>query len=161
QFLRGNAAEEMSLSQRLAWSLGFDGAGIGGGVALAYATGNGADALNWAQRGQMLSHMARTGVEAYMRSGFAGGAPPLAAEGSKPIEDFRPGDLVLARDENDPNAAVQAKVVEEVFLRLGRIWHVKVRGRIIRTTGEHPFWVHNKGLWLPVMELEVGDVFLS
>src|SRR5262249_55972263 len=52
-------------------------------------------------------------------------------------------------------------VVEEVFVRVGQVLHIHVRGRIIRTTSEHPFWVVNKDKWVAAGELQVGDVFLS
>src|SRR5262249_57983222 len=67
----------------------------------------------------------------------------------------------LWRREGDPDGPVVAKVVEEVFVRVGQVLHVHVRGRIIRTTPEHPFWVVNKARWVAAGELEVGDVFLS
>jgi hypothetical protein len=41
------------------------------------------------------------------------------------------------------------------------VLHVHVRGKVIGTTAEHPFWVPGKERWLPAGELEVGDVFLS
>ena len=37
---------------------------------------------------------------------FAAGTPLLAPEGPKYIEDFRVGDLILSRDENDPESPV-------------------------------------------------------
>jgi hypothetical protein len=39
----------------------------------------------------------------------------LPPDGSKLVEQFRPGDLVLSRDENDPFGPVDAKVVEAVL----------------------------------------------
>lgn len=78
----------------------------------------------------------------------------------KLIKDFKPGDLVLSRSEFDPSGPVEPKVVEEVFVRVGQIVHLHVGGQVIRTTSEHPFWVHNKG-WLPSRELKVGDLFSS
>ena len=43
--------------------------------------------------------------------------PLLTPVGSKPIEQFRVGDMVLSRTEFDPSGPVEAKVVEEVFNR--------------------------------------------
>src|SRR5439155_27381515 len=68
----------------------------------------------------------------------------------------RVGDLVLSRDENDPNGPVEAKVVEEVFVRFGLVVNLHIGGRIIRTTAEHPFYVESKG-WMAAGELEIGD----
>jgi intein/homing endonuclease len=80
----------------------------------------------------------------------------LTPTGSKPIEEFRVGDLVLARDEWWPEGPVEAKVVEAVFVRTGRILHLHVGGRVIRTTGEHPFYAQAKG-WVAAAELVKGD----
>src|SRR5262249_44589267 len=91
---------------------------------------------------------------------FAAGVPLLTPEGSKPIERFRPGDLVLSRSEDDPEGPVEAKVVEEVFTRLAPVWDLHVKGRLIRTTAEHPFWVQGKG-WTPPRLLAVGDGLLG
>ena len=65
----------------------------------------------------------------------------MTPEGSKRIEEIRAGDYVLARDEYDVAGAVLAKQVEEVFVRTGRVWVLRVGGQEIRTTGEHPFFV--------------------
>jgi uncharacterized repeat protein (TIGR01451 family) len=97
---------------------------------------------------------------ALSRSCFAAGTPLLTPEGSKAIEQFRPGDLILARDEYNAEGLVEAKVVEEVFVATGRILHVHVGGRVIRTTPEHPFFVEGKG-WTAAGELRVGDLLSS
>jgi hypothetical protein len=64
--------------------------------------------------------------------------------------------LVLSRDEHDADGPVEAKVVEEVFVREGLVTNLTVNGRVIRTTFEHPFSVWNRG-WVPCGELRVGD----
>ena len=46
---------------------------------------------------------------------------------------------MLSRDENDPDGLVVAKVVEEVFERNGRIRELRIGGRTIRSTSEHPY----------------------
>jgi hypothetical protein len=91
---------------------------------------------------------------------FAAGTPLLTPEGSQAIEDFRVGDLVLARPEGDPAAAAEAKVVEEVFSRTGRVLALHVGGQVIKTTAEHPFWVQGKG-WLAGGALQAGDLLSS
>jgi hypothetical protein len=88
---------------------------------------------------------------------FAAGTPLLTPTGDKTIELFREGDQILARDEWDENAPVEVQVVEEVFVRWGRILHLKVRGKIIKTTGEHPFYVKGKK-WVAARELKPGDL---
>ena len=76
--------------------------------------------------------------------------------GLQAIETFAPGQLVLSRDEHDPRGWADYKVVEEVFERLGWVWHLTAGGRLIRTTGEHPFQELTKG-WVPCRELDIGD----
>jgi hypothetical protein len=91
---------------------------------------------------------------------FAVGTPLLTPDGSKPIEQFKVGDLVLSRDENTPEGPVEAKMVVEVLVRTGRILHVHVGGQVIRTTSEHPFWVQGKG-WLSAGFLRPGNLLSS
>jgi hypothetical protein len=91
-----------------------------------------------------------------MRACFAARTPILIPQGSKFIEELRPGDLVLCRDENDPEAPVVARVVEEIFVRTGKLLNLRVAGRVIHTSAEHPFWVRSKG-WTIVAELVPGD----
>ena len=90
---------------------------------------------------------------------FAAGTPIRTPDGSKLIELFRAGDLVLSRDENDPLGLVVAKLVEKVFVRHSLIWHLHVGGQVIRTTGEHPFYAEGKE-WTRVDKLGVGDRLL-
>lgn len=91
---------------------------------------------------------------------FAAGTPLLTPTGSKCVEEFVVGDLVLSRDQYDPDAPIHPQVVEEVFLRLGKILALRMGRQTIRTTSEHPFWVVGKG-WLPAREVMTGDRFLS
>jgi len=76
--------------------------------------------------------------------------------GHHPARDVRVDDLLLSRDEADPDGMVVARRVEEVFKRGGLIWNLRVKGRDIRTTAEHPFWVEGRG-WTPCNALQVGD----
>jgi hypothetical protein len=64
--------------------------------------------------------------------------------------------LVLCRDENNPAGEVTAKAVEEVFVNGGMVWHLHIGGQVIRTTGEHPFYVNGEG-WVACHELQIGD----
>ena len=95
-----------------------------------------------------------------MKSCFVAGTPLLTPEGSKAVEQFQAGDLILTRDENDPSAPVVARRVLQTFVRVSQILNLHVRGRIIGTTAEHPFYVKDKG-WLPAAELRIGDVMVS
>jgi hypothetical protein len=137
------------------------GGGVGAGVGYA-ATGTLEGALYGAQLGQTavsLAAVASPAVRAaILKACFAAGTPLLTAEGSKPIEEIRVGDRVLSRPEGDVEAPVKAMLVEEVFVRTGRLWVVRVGGRDILTTAEHPFFVRGKG-WVPAGELQEGDLF--
>ena len=88
---------------------------------------------------------------------FKAGTPMRTPEGSKPIEEFKPGDFVLARDEFDPDGPVVAKVVEAVWVAVAPILNVHVGGRVIGTTPEHPFYVNCKG-WTAAKDLRIGDL---
>jgi hypothetical protein len=84
----------------------------------------------------------------------------LTPEGSKRIEDFRVGDLILSRSEDDPDGPVRAKAAEALFVRVGRLWKLLAGGKEIWTTGQHLFWVRERG-WIQVNELLVGDFLVG
>jgi RHS repeat-associated protein len=109
----------------------------------------------------VLKEQGPIGLYNFLKACFAAGTPLLTPDGSKLIEEIRPGDLVLSRDENDPDGPVLAKLVQEVYVRTGRIWHLRVRGRLIRTTGEHPFFVVRLWQFAELSEAEPGDLLLS
>jgi hypothetical protein len=96
-------------------------------------------------------------VFAGLQSCFTWETPLLWEFGSKPILYIRKGERVWARDDANPDGPLVLKVVEQVFAEVGRIWHLHAEGRVIRTTGEHPFWVYNKG-WVPTWALEPADL---
>jgi len=73
----------------------------------------------------------------FVQACFAAGMKVDTAEGFRKNEEIREGDFVLSRDENDSDGAVVAKLVEEVFVRTGRIFHLHLGGKLIRTTPEH------------------------
>jgi hypothetical protein len=87
---------------------------------------------------------------------FAAGMPIRTPDGFKPIEQLVKGDLVLARDEHDPDGPVELRLVEETFRRLAEVLELCAGGRLIRTTGEHPFYVRGAG-WCAANQLAVGD----
>src|SRR5262249_17399684 len=92
----------------------------------------------------------------YWFSCFAAGTPLRTPAGSKPIEQFRVGDAILSRNENDVIGAVTVKRVEEVFVRLAPVLNLHIGDQIIRTTAEHPFFVEGRG-WQPASSLRRGD----
>jgi hypothetical protein len=91
---------------------------------------------------------------------FAAGTPLLTPDGAKPIEQFKVGDLVLSASEENPDAPVAPRRVEKVFQRLARIVELRVGGRTIRTTHEHPFYVQGNG-WTKAGALSAGDLLKS
>jgi RHS repeat-associated protein len=90
------------------------------------------------------------------QSCFAAGTPLLTPDGQKPIEQFRPGDLILSAPENDPTAPPSTKRVLRVFENVAPLIELAVGGQVIRTTSEHPFWVEGRG-WTATRELMEGD----
>ncbi len=94
------------------------------------------------------------------RACFVAGTPLLTPEGSKPIEQFEVGDTLLSRDEFTPVGEVRARRVLAKFQTISPILNLHVRGRIIGTTSEHPFWVEGAG-WIAAKDLRIGDVLVS
>lgn len=80
--------------------------------------------------------------------------PPL----TKPIEDVRVGDWVLAKDPDEAGPPTAHRVTA-----LPRNWtehwvHVLVEGGgELQATREHPFWARGRG-WVDAKDLRVGDV---
>jgi hypothetical protein len=132
------------------------------GIGMWRAWQNGFD---WDQFGSSILTGAYGGVANYAamraanKSCFAAGTPLRTPWGSVKIEDVRVGDLVLSRDEHNPDGVVVAQEVEEVFVREGLLTHVHAAGQVIRTTPEHPFYVARKG-WTPCNQLKIGDLLL-
>jgi hypothetical protein len=87
---------------------------------------------------------------------FAAGMKLRTLDGWKTIETIEVGEWVLSRHEDDPYGEAAWKLVEQRFVRTGRILHVHVHGEVIRTTPEHPFYAFGKG-WTAAGELAVGD----
>jgi RHS repeat-associated protein len=117
---------------------------------------NGLTWENGLQTGAAALDLLLTGLSRFLRSCFAAGTPLLTPEGARAIEEIEVGDLVLARSEDNPEGPVEARVVEAVFVRTGRLLRLGVGGKIIGTSDEHPFWVVGKG-WTTAAELAVGD----
>ena len=95
-----------------------------------------------------------------LKACFCAGTPLRTLFGSKPIEEIKAGEWIVSRDESNPNGLLMAKQVEEVFVRTGRVWHLHVGGQLIRTTGEHPFYVKGRG-WVAALELLQGDLLAT
>jgi RHS repeat-associated protein len=91
---------------------------------------------------------------------FVAGTPLLTPGGSKPVELFAVGDPILSRPEGEPEGAVEVKRVEAVFVRVAPVLRVRVSGRVLGTTREHPVYVIGQG-WRCVGQLCPGDVLGS
>src|SRR5207249_766311 len=87
---------------------------------------------------------------------FAGDMEVLTRRGYVRWDALTEDDEVASCDEHNPFGAVEYKRVEEIFRTTGRIWHVHVKGQVIRTTPRHPFYVWGKG-WVEASLLEPGD----
>ena len=97
-------------------------------------------------------------VASFLKACFVAGTPIRTPEGSKAIEELKIGDLVLAKDEYNPEGPVTAKAVLQTFVRTSPTLNVHARGFVIGTTAEHPFFVRGKG-WVEAHYLEKGDEF--
>jgi uncharacterized protein len=80
---------------------------------------------------------------------------------SKPIEQIQVGEMVLARNEFEPNGPLELKRVEELFTRTSPIIELEIGGQKIGTTDEHPFYVPAREAFVPARELQVGDQLIS
>ena len=78
---------------------------------------------------------------------FCAGTLVWTAEGYRPVEELAEGDLVLSRDECDPDGPILARPVEAVFRRLGSVLGLRLEGGLtIRTTPEHHFFADGHAL---------------
>lgn len=87
---------------------------------------------------------------------FTGRMPMRTVWGQVRADEVVVGMRLLSRDEFDPEGPVVACEVEEVFVREGLVWLLRVMGQLIESTGEHPFWVQDKG-WTPLNQIHAGD----
>jgi hypothetical protein len=78
-------------------------------------------------------------------------------EGKKRINAFKEDDSICTRLETDPNAPVVVGRVKRLFTSFARIWHLRLGGKVVRTTAEHPFYDRING-WTPAAELRQGDL---
>jgi RHS repeat-associated protein len=141
------------------------GALLGGGLGGLPALLNIGESVNWTQwtEGTLMGGAmgAGYGMMAGWDACFPGESELLTRDGFKRIDQFRRGDWLLSRRETDPLGALAEKQVEEVFVRWGRIWHLHVGGRVLRTTGEHPFFAARAWAFVPARQLRTGDGLLT
>ena len=77
---------------------------------------------------------------------FVAGTPIRTPEGWKAIEELKVGEWVLSRSDKDAEGEVRARRVVQTFLRYADVVDVLVRGKMIGTTAEHPFYVQGSRL---------------
>jgi RHS repeat-associated protein len=116
---------------------------------------------SWAVTVGVASLSAVAGLPACLLSGsgrrsFAADTPVLLADGTtKPIEDIRVGDRVIA---TDPETGAQgSRVVTAVWVHQDDLYTLTVGGRRLATTEDHPFWDVTDHRWERADELDRGD----
>jgi RHS repeat-associated protein len=88
---------------------------------------------------------------------FVEGTQLETINGWRSVESLQVGEKLLSRDEHDPTAPVVESVIEEVFVRTGKVvWLCLANGARIGTTLEHPFFDISRG-WSEVAHLRAGD----
>lgn len=91
---------------------------------------------------------------------FAAGTPLVTPEGHKFIDHFQVGDWILSAPEQDPEAEPTPQQVEDLFSTEAPLYNLRLGNRLIRTTGEHPFWVIGRG-WTMAEDLKAGELLRS
>ena len=91
---------------------------------------------------------------------FPAGTRLKTPTGWKSVEEFRVGDEIVSRAEYRPESANSVRKVTRLLTRSGRVLTLRLQGREIETTHEHPYWVVGKG-WVTANALEPGDLFLT
>jgi len=113
-----------------------------------------------------LAEEAATACGKKLPNSFAAGTPVLLGDGTtKPIEQIRVGDLVMAAD--PASGAVAAKPVTVLHInvdeRLTDLTVVAANGQraVVHTTPEHPFWSPAQRAWVGAGTLRAGEELTS
>ncbi|WP_223884208.1 polymorphic toxin-type HINT domain-containing protein [Micromonospora craniellae] len=125
-------------------------------------------------RGSMAGAGGRTGYKAKLSgcqgsNSFIPGTHVLMADGTtKPIEDIKVGDLVLATDPDPETGKTNERLVTHVINSEGLKELVAItvaadpnsgHAEEIVATGSHPFWLEKLRRWFDAKDLRVGDLF--
>jgi RHS repeat-associated protein len=90
---------------------------------------------------------------------FPAGTEVATAEGNKPIEEIREGDLVWAQ--SDQTGEIMLKRVKQVFVNVAAALVVLHCGtNTLEATPEHPLWIADQG-WKAAGQIQVGDELFS
>jgi len=87
---------------------------------------------------------------------FSSGTHLLTPEGSKPIEQFVAGDLILSSPQDNCAAPPSPRRIERVIKRRAKLLQIGVGGKTVNTTAGHPFFTKDRG-WVSAVSLTVGD----
>jgi hypothetical protein len=117
------------------------------------------DTMDGALTAASVGNMVGSATARFTVACFAAGTPLVVDfEGnSRSIEDIEVGDYVLARSEFDAAGPLELKRVEEKFVRVAPVMELVVRGQVITTTAEHPFFVAGEERFIPAGELTLDD----
>ena len=99
-------------------------------------------------------------LQVIQKTCFVAGTPVLTPDGPKAIDQFKVGDQILSRPQDNPQGPVRTSVVEELFKLTAPIMELRLGGQTIATTAEHPFYVAQKG-WVRAENLESGDLLVG
>ena len=86
---------------------------------------------------------------------FVAGTPVWTTTGRMPIEQVRPGELVLSQSTQTGELAYKP-VLATAMRPAGSVFETHVGGYVIKSTRGHPFWVDGTG-WQMAKELKVGQ----
>ncbi len=87
---------------------------------------------------------------------FVAGTPIWTPDGPKAIEELVPGDMILASPEEAAEHVVEAKMVLQCSRRSAEVWTLRVGGRSLRLTMDHPVYTKSQG-WVELYRVTVGD----
>lgn len=90
---------------------------------------------------------------------FVAGTLILTGDGLKPIEKFKVGDKVWAKDQSTGEDVL--RLVDKTYIRqTTELYELTIDGDVIMTTAEHPFWVDGRG-WVGAEDLAIEDVLVT
>src|SRR5262249_27625869 len=96
---------------------------------------------------------------------FVAGTQVWTVDGTKAIEQVHAGDLVLSR--NPATGVQEYKPVLQTFItHPSSLYHLSytvdnnLNVGSLTATGTHPFYVVNRGTFVPVKDLQPGDILL-
>ncbi len=102
--------------------------------------------------GEYIAAGAGSGITGKNFKCLAGGTLITTNKGEKKIEDLKVGDEVLSLGESfcyNRIIAIKKSITHKIY-------EITIGKNIIRATGEHRFYIHNKG-YIAVEDLQVGD----